>query len=52
MVVVTNNRPVVAPTGLESNHTTPYTLMVTAAGIAGLALIGGIVVRRRRRRME
>lgn len=51
-VVVTNNRPVVAPTGLESNHTTPYTLMVTAAGIAGLALIGGIVVRRRRRRME
>lgn len=47
-----NVRPVVAPTGLESNHTTPYTLMVTAAGIAGLALIGGIVVRRRRRRME
>lgn len=47
-----NERNVVAPTGLESNHTTPYTLMVTAAGIAGLALIGGIVVRRRRRRME
>ena len=48
-----NYRPVVAPTGLESNHTTPYTLMVTAAGIAGLALIGGIVTaRRRRRRME
>ena len=40
------------PTGLERNDT-PYTLMVTAAGIAGLALIGGIVVvRRRRRRME
>lgn len=52
-VTVTNNRPIVAPTGLESNHTTPYTLMVTAAGIAGLALIGGIVTaRRRRRRME
>lgn len=47
-----NNRNPVAPTGLESNHTAPYTLMVTAAGIAGLALIGGIVVRRRRRRME
>lgn len=47
-----NFRDVVTPTGLESNHTTPYTLMVTAAGIAGLALIGGIVVRRRRRRME
>ena len=51
-VDVYNDRPVVTPTGLESNHTTPYTLMVTAAGIAGLALIGGIVVRRRRRRME
>ena len=47
-----NTRDIIAPTGLESNHTTPYTLMVTAAGIAGLALIGGIVVRRRRRRME
>ena len=51
-VIFTNHREAVAPTGLESNHTTPYTLMVTAAGIAGLALIGGIVVRRRRRRME
>ena len=39
------------PTGLERNDT-PYTIMVTAAGIAGLALIGGMVVRRRRRRME
>lgn len=47
-----NQKNVTPPTGLESNHTTPYTLMVTAAGIAGLALIGGIVVRRRRRRME
>lgn len=51
-VAYTNRLDPVAPTGLESNHTTPYTLMVTAAGIAGLALIGGIVVRRRRRRME
>ena len=39
------------PTGLERNDT-PYTILVTAAGIAGLALIGGIVARRRRRRME
>lgn len=52
-VAYTNRLDPVAPTGLESNHTTPYTLMVTAAGIAGLALIGGIVTaRRRRRRME
>ncbi|MBE5038560.1 hypothetical protein INF35_12250 [Subdoligranulum sp. DSM 109015] len=51
-VIFTNHREAVAPTGLESNHTTPYVLMITAAGIAGLALIGGIVVRRRRRRME
>ena len=47
-----NFRPAVAPTGLESNHTTPYVLMVTAAGMAGLALIGGIVARRIRRRRE
>lgn len=39
------------PTGLERNDT-PYTILVTVAGIAGLALIGGIVARRRRRRME
>ena len=36
------------PTGLERNDT-PYTILVTVAGIAGLALIGGIVARRRRR---
>ena len=48
-----NFRAPVAPTGLESNHTTPYVLMITAAGMAGLALIGGIVARRvRRRRRE
>ena len=47
-----NYRGVVAPTGLESNHTKPYALMITAAGIAGLALIGSIVARRVRRRRE
>ena len=47
-----NFRDVVAPTGLESNHTTPYVLMITAAGMAGLALIGGIVARRIRRRRQ
>ena len=48
-VVVNNDRPVVAPTGLESNHTAPYALMVTAAGVAGLALLGSMAARRRRR---
>lgn len=47
-----NFRPVVPPTGLESNHTAPYTLIVTAAGLAGLALIGAVVSRRLRRRRE
>ena len=47
-----NYRAPVAPTGLESNHTTPYVLMITAAGMAGLALIGGIVTRRIRRRRQ
>ena len=51
-ITFTNNRQVVAPTGLESNHTTPYVLMITAAGMAGLALIGGIVARRIRRRRQ
>lgn len=51
-VKFTNYRPVVAPTGLESNHTTPYGLMVGAAGVAGAALVGSVVVRRRRRRQE
>lgn len=47
-----NNRNPVAPTGLESNHTAPYTLMITAAGIAGLALTGSMMARRVRRRRE
>ena len=51
-VIYTNTRGPVAPTGLESNHTTPYVLMITAAGMAGLALIGGIVARRIRRRRQ
>ena len=51
-VTVKNTRNVVPPTGLESNHTTPYGLMVGAAGVAGAALVGSVVVRRRRRRQE
>lgn len=51
-VTFNNEREAVAPTGLESNHTAPYTLMITAVGIAGLALIGSIVARRVRRRRE
>lgn len=51
-VTVTNNRPIVAPTGLEDNHTKPFGLMVGVAVMAGLALAGGAVVRRRRRWME
>lgn len=51
-VIFTNERAAVAPTGLESDHTAPFALMVTAAGIAGLALIGAIVNRRIRRRRE
>ncbi|WP_303913772.1 fibro-slime domain-containing protein [Subdoligranulum variabile] len=47
-----NTRNVVAPTGLEDNHTKPFGLMVGVAVMAGLALVGGAVVRRRRRWME
>ena len=47
-----NIRDVVAPTGLEDNHTKPFGLMVGVAVMAGLALAGGAVVRRRRRWME
>ena len=51
-VTFTNHKELVGPpTGLERNDT-PYTILVTVAGIAGLALIGGIVARRRHRRME
>ena len=47
-----NTRDVVPPTGLESNHTKPYTLMVAAAGAAGLALVGAAVARYLRRRRQ
>ena len=47
-----NYRGIVAPTGLEDNHTKPFGLMVGVAVMAGLALAGGAVVRRRRRWME
>lgn len=39
------------PTGLERNDK-PYALMIGVAVLAGMALAGGIVVRRRRRWME
>ena len=51
-ITVTNTREVVTPTGLESNHTKPYALMVGAGALAGLALVGGILARRARRRRE
>lgn len=51
-ITVTNTRDVVPPTGLESNHTKPYALMVGAGALAGLALVGGILARRARRRRE
>lgn len=47
-----NRRDPVAPTGLEDNHTKPFGLMVGVAVMAGLALAGGAVARRRRRWME
>lgn len=51
-VTYQNDRKAVAPTGLEDNHTKPFGLMVGVAVMAGLALAGGAVVRRRRRWME
>lgn len=51
-VAYTNRLDPVAPTGLEDNHTKPFGLMVGVAVMAGLALVGGAVVRRRRRWME
>lgn len=47
-----NHRDPVAPTGLEDNHTKPFGLMIGIAVLAGMALVGGAVVRRRRRWME
>lgn len=50
-VAYTNTMTVQVPTGLDRNNT-PFALMVTASGIAGLALVGGILARRARRRRE
>lgn len=51
-VTFTNHKGLVGPpTGLDRNDT-PYALMVTAAGIAGLVLIGAVMNRRIRRRRE
>jgi fibro-slime domain-containing protein len=47
-----NTRDIITPTGLEDNHTKPFGLMVGVAVMAGMALVGGAVVRRRRRWME
>ena len=47
-----NERKAVAPTGLESDHTAPFALMVGAAFLAGAALLGNVVLRRRRRWQE
>lgn len=52
IITFNNERNAVAPTGLEDNHTKPFGLMVGVAMMAGLALAGGAVVRRRRRWME
>lgn len=52
LIVFVNTRNVPVPTGLEDNHTKPFGLMVGVAVMAGLALAGGAVVRRRRRWME
>ena len=47
-VTFTNEREAVAPTGLESDHNAPFALMVGAAFLAGAALLGNVVLRRRR----
>ena len=51
-VTFTNKRQAVAPTGLESDHNAPFALMVGAAFLAGAALLGNVVLRRRRRWQE
>lgn len=51
-VTFTNEREAVAPTGLESDHNAPFALMVGAAFLAGAALLGNVVLRRRRRWQE
>lgn len=51
-IIYINKKDIPAPTGLEDNHTKPFGLMVGVAVMAGFALVGGAVVRRRRRWME
>lgn len=51
-VTFINKRQAVAPTGLESDHNAPFALMVGAAFLAGAALLGNVVLRRRRRWQE
>lgn len=51
-IIYINKKDIPTPTGLEDNHTKPFGLMVGVAVMAGLALAGGAVVRRRRRWME
>ncbi len=47
-----NTLEIGAPTGLSDNNNLPFTLMISAAGLAGIALIATILVRRQRRRRE
>ena len=51
-VLFTNYRQVSTPTGLTDDNNLPFTLMITAAGLAGIALIATILVRRQRRRRQ
>lgn len=50
-IIVTNERNVGTPTGFFEDNL-PFTLMISAAGLAGIALIATILVRRQRRRRE
>ncbi len=50
-VLFTNYRQVSTPTGFFEDNL-PFTLMISAAGLAGIALIATILVRRQRRRRE
>ena len=50
-ILVTNERNVGTPTGFFEDNL-PFTLMISAAGLAGIALIATILVRRQRRRRE
>lgn len=50
-ILFTNTRNVGTPTGFFEDNL-PFTLMISAAGLAGIALIAAILVRRQRRRRE